>query len=161
MTVGSIKVRVQNCSEPLESKPTSLRDCSVYLPPTFVHKLVNVSMFFHAVNARQNTEWRQSNCNTVTNVPLTQFSLPEKVYLVCGDKAYSCVPYSDSYGTCYLAYLITLVSRIDASEIAALYAQLHRRQRDISQVDHVVSVFLLWYGVCMWRRKSWSHWLPL
>ena len=152
MSIGLVKVQVRNCTEPQQSEQTPLRDCSVYLPPVPTHALQNVPLCFRGVGSGQE-ELGQSSCNTVVNVTLKQSPLPERVYLICGDKAYSCMPYKESKGICYLAYLIPLIRKVDASEIASLYPPLQRYRIELKSSQRVISVLLPWYGVYVSQQE--------
>lgn len=152
VTVGSVKIQVRNCTEPQQSEQTEKRDCSVYLPPVPTQALPNVSLCFRGVGSGKN-ELGQSSCNIVINVTLKQSPLPERVYLICGEKAYRCMPYEQSQGVCYLAYLIPLIRRVDATEIASLYPPLHRYRREITSSQQVIGILMPWYGVYVSQQE--------
>lgn len=69
-TVASVKIKVQDCSGPLITAATPATDCSIYLPPTTVHELQNVSQCFKRLGSGENLG--QSNCSSVLNVTLRQ-----------------------------------------------------------------------------------------
>ena len=94
-----------------------------------------------------------SDCNTIVRVKLARIPLPQRVYLVCGDRAYGCVPYDVFYGTCYLAYLIPLIRKVEANEIAAILPSLHRNSRSITKGQQVASLFLPWYGIYVSQQE--------
>ncbi|XP_034058965.1 uncharacterized protein LOC117537743 [Gymnodraco acuticeps] len=94
-----------------------------------------------------------SDCNTVIKVKLTRTPLPERVYLVCGDRAYSCMPYDTFDGTCYLAYLIPLIRKVETDEIAAILPSLHRNRRTITTGQQLASAVLPWYGIYVSQQE--------
>ncbi|XP_034053622.1 syncytin-1-like [Gymnodraco acuticeps] len=94
-----------------------------------------------------------SDCNTVIKVKLTSTPLPERVYLVCGDRAYSCMPYDTFDGTCYLAYLIPLIRKVETDEIAAILPSLHRNRRTITTGQQLASAVLPWYGIYVSQQE--------
>lgn len=63
------------------------------------------------------------------------------------------MPYDNSLGTCYLAYLIPLIREVQSPEKAALYPPLHIHKREISTIQKVASVFLPWYGVYVSQQE--------
>lgn len=152
-SIGSVKVKIHNCSEPLHSQPTPLRDCSTYIPPVLTHDLQNVSLCLQGVGRNTHEDLGQSSCLKSVTVTLKQSPLPERVYLVCGDKAYSCVPYDNAYGTCYLAYLVPMIREVDSSEIAALYPPLHKHKRELSSFQRIAGIVLPFYGVYVTQQE--------
>ena len=150
--VGSIKIRTRDCNTPLQEQPTPLRDCSTYLPPVAIHELQNVSLCFRGVGTGHD-ELGDSSCHNVVNVTLKQSALPERVFLVCGDRAYRCVPEEFPHGVCYLAYLIPLIREVESKEIASLYTPLHRHKRGISTGQKIASIFLPWYGIYVSQQE--------
>ena len=151
-SVGLVKIQVRNCAAAQQSEQAPLRDCSAYLPPVSTHELTNVPLCFRGVGKGQE-DLGQSSCNTVINVTLKQSPLPERVYAVCGDKAYRCLPYEESHGVCYLAYLIPLIRKVEPAEVASLYPPLHRGKREISPAQKVTSVLLPWYGMYITQQE--------
>ncbi|XP_044193367.1 uncharacterized protein LOC122971009 isoform X2 [Thunnus albacares] len=152
LTIGPVKIQLRNCSAPQQNEQRPQRDCSTYLPPVFTHELQNVSLCFRGIG-KGHEDLGQSSCNTVVDVTLKQSPLPERVYLVCGDRAYRCVPYEDSRGVCYLAYLIPLIREVESTEIASLYPPLHIYKREISSTQKVASFLLPWYGVYVSQQE--------
>ncbi|XP_042264921.1 uncharacterized protein LOC121902080 isoform X6 [Thunnus maccoyii] len=152
LSIGPVKIQLRNCSAPQQNEQRPQRDCSTYLPPVFTHELQNVSLCFRGIG-KGHEDLGQSSCNTVVDVTLKQSPLPERVYLVCGDRAYRCVPYEDSRGVCYLAYLIPLIREVESTEIASLYPPLHIYKREISSTQKVASFLLPWYGVYVSQQE--------
>lgn len=117
-----------------------------------VHELKDVSLCFRGVGSGRD-ELGDSSCRNVVNVTLKQSVLPERVYLVCGDRAYRCVPEEGPHGVCYLAYLISLIREVESKEIASLYTPLHRHRREISTAQMIASIFLPWYGIYVSQQE--------
>lgn len=100
-----------------------------------------------------------SSCNSVVEMSLKQSVLPERVCMICGDRAYSCVPFSQAQGTGYLAYLISLIRRVNSNSQLRCILPLHRHRREISKSQQVASVLLPWYGMYITQQEllSLSH----
>lgn len=91
---------------------------------------------------------------SVVDVNLRQVPLPERVYLVCDDKAYSCLPLNVFQGLCYLAYLVPLIREVQHGELGALYAPTHiRNRRELSRFEKVVGIMISSYGIYVTQRE--------
>ncbi|XP_034078805.1 uncharacterized protein LOC117550475 [Gymnodraco acuticeps] len=153
-TVDSVEVKIHDCSQPLPLGKSPTRDCSVYVPPVVVHEWKNVSICFqYERGSLTSPDVGHSDCNTVIKVQLARTPLPQRVYLVCGDRAYGCMPYDIFYGTCYLAYLIPLIRKVKTDEIAAILPSLHRNSRSITEGQRMASLFLPWYGIYVSQQE--------
>ncbi|XP_034005616.1 uncharacterized protein LOC117497720 [Trematomus bernacchii] len=153
-TVDSVKVKIHDCSLPLPLGKSPTRDCSVYVPPVVVHEWKNVSICFQSGGGfSPSNDVGHSDCNTVVKIKLTRTPLPERVYLVCGNRAYGCMPYDTFDGTCYLAYLIPLIRKVETEEIAAIFPALHRTRRTITTGQRLASAFLPWYGIYVSQQE--------
>ncbi len=113
---------------------------------------LNVSLCLSVIATESDKELGQSSCDK-KSVALNKSPLPERVCLVCGDKAYSCMPFVGGHGMCYLTYLIILIRKVDSVEITSLYHPLHRHHRDITTPNHVLSIFTPWYGICVTQEE--------
>lgn len=152
-TLGEVKVKIVDCKEPLQPEKSGQRDCSRYILPVAVNELINVSLCFQGAGTDERRDVGRSHCIHSVEVIVRQIPLPERVYMVCGSNAYSCVPYDNIYGTCYLAYLIPLIRKVNSSEIAALYTPLHRHKRTLTNTDKVISVLLPFYGIYVTQQE--------
>ncbi|XP_034081668.1 uncharacterized protein LOC117552405 [Gymnodraco acuticeps] len=153
-TVDSVEVKIHDCTQPIPLGKPPTRDCSVYVPPIVVHEWKNVSICFqNAVGSHTSPDVGHSDCNAIVRVHIARIPLPQRVYLVCGDRAYGCVPYDVFYGICYLAYLIPLIRKVEATEIAAILPSLHRNSRSITQGQQIASLFLPWYGIYVTQQE--------
>ena len=105
---------VRNCSKLIFSPQSSARDCSVAWPPLRVHPLSNV--YFHVQDPSHIITANITYYNQTKTVYFNrQSALPEKVYLVCGDQAYSCFP-RESHRRCYQAFLVSLIREVSKTE---------------------------------------------
>ncbi|XP_034539447.1 uncharacterized protein LOC117812652 [Notolabrus celidotus] len=89
-----VKVSMHNCSVMISDEKTPPRDCSDYIPPVYTYELQNVSLCFRGVGYSNEPNLGEGSCTSVVNVSLKQQPLPERVYLICGNKAYRCMPYA-------------------------------------------------------------------
>lgn len=148
-----INLRMHNCSMRISDEKTPLRDCSTYMPPVLTQELQNVSLCFQGWGRTEDKDLGQSRCNVIVNVVLRQAPLPERVYLVCGNKAYSCMPHILLKGTCYLAYLVPMIREVQAEEMATRRVFLHRRRREINTFQAVTSILVPSYGVYVSQQE--------
>lgn len=151
--VGEVKVKVLDCGKPLQPKVSRTRNCSHYFPPVMVNELTDVPICFQGAGTSRLMDVGHTSCIRNISVAVRQIPLPERVYMVCGGKAYGCVPYSNIRGTCYLAYLIPMIRRVTSSEVAALYAPLHRHKRSLTTTDKVIGTLLPWYGIYITQQE--------
>lgn len=152
-SVSEVKVKLVECAKPLQTRVSTPRNCSQYIPPVLVNELTNVSICFQGAGTDGRRDVGHSQCIRSVRVAVRQIPLPERVYMVCGGKAYSCVPYDNIRGTCYLAYLIPMIRKVATSEIAALYAPLHRHKRTLTVADRVFGTLLPWYGIYVTQQE--------
>lgn len=152
-SVDEVKVKILNCEKPLQAEVSNLRDCSQYIPPIAVEELTNIPICFQGAGTDPKKDVGHSQCSHSVMVGIRQIPLPERVYMVCGGKAYRCMPYDTFRGTCYLAYLIPMIRRVATSEIAALYAPLHRQKRTITKAEKVFGVLVPAYGVYVTQQE--------
>ena len=93
---------------------TSILSCSVAWPPLRVHPLSNV--YFQVQDPSHIITANITYYNQTKTVSFNrQSALPEKVYLVCGDQAYSCFP-RESHHRCYQAFLVPLIREVSKTE---------------------------------------------
>ena len=132
---------VSNCSKPIFSAKSSAHKCSVAWPPLRVHPLSNVSFCVqdpsHIITANI-TYFNQTKIVSFNK----QSALPEKVYLVCGNQAYSCFP-RESHSR-YLAFLVPLIREVSAAELSSLH---RRARRTITTTQRVLGLLIPSYGV--------------
>lgn len=152
-SIDEVKVNVLDCAKPLQPKVSKLRDCSQYFPPVLVNELINVSICFQGAGTGDARDVGHSQCARTVRVAIRQVPLPERVYMVCGGKAYGCVPHHNIRGTCYLAYLIPMIRKVEKSEMAALYPPLHRHKRTLTTTDMVFGALLPSYGVYVTQQE--------
>lgn len=152
-SVDEVKVRIIECTKPIDTEPSNPRNCSQYIPPVLVNELTNVSICFRGTGTDLKKDVGHSHCLHTVAVDVKQTPLPERVYMVCGHKAYTCVPNDNIRGTCYLAYLIPMIRKVATSEIASLYAPLHRHKRTLTTVDKVFGVLVPQYGIYVTQQE--------
>uniref|UniRef100_A0AAQ4Q9N1 Uncharacterized protein n=1 Tax=Gasterosteus aculeatus aculeatus TaxID=481459 RepID=A0AAQ4Q9N1_GASAC len=134
----------------IPTRPQS-RDCTKPAPPIPVHPLTNVSCCINFC-ALDGFHLGTSDCSCDIISFTTEskdLALPEQVYLVCGNIAYSCVPVignlhkkSDT-GKCYSAYLVPLIRQADSKELAPFHV---RHKRAISIGSRILSILIPSYG---------------
>uniref|UniRef100_A0AAQ4PU20 Cystatin domain-containing protein n=1 Tax=Gasterosteus aculeatus aculeatus TaxID=481459 RepID=A0AAQ4PU20_GASAC len=141
----------QNCTKPLIPTRPPNRDCTNPAPPIPVHPLTNVSrcVNFYALDGFHLGTSDCSNDIISFTTESKDLALPGKVYLVCGNIAYSCVPVVGNLrkrsvtGKCYLAYLIPLIRQADSKELAPFHV-CHKRA--ISLGSRILSILIPSYG---------------
>ncbi|KAJ8007625.1 hypothetical protein DPEC_G00096120 [Dallia pectoralis] len=129
------------------SKSHRLRNCTQYWPTIPTYGLRNVSLCISNRVEKAKLQLGTSDCSEVSFTNFTAFGdLPEHVYLVCGDNAYSCIP-PNAEGTCYMAYLVPLIRRVNQTEMGRLYQIPHRARRTLTLSQRIFSVLFPGYGV--------------
>uniref|UniRef100_A0AAY5L3L8 Envelope protein n=1 Tax=Esox lucius TaxID=8010 RepID=A0AAY5L3L8_ESOLU len=145
MNLDSMTINLHNCSAPAIPEKLRLRDCAQIWSPIPVYELHNVSLCITGASGAAQS-LGQSDCSTTTQTNFTTLgALPEQVYIVCGGKAYSCIP-RDASGVCYMAYLVPLIRRADHREMAALYQSQFRHKRTLTRTQRIFSVLIPGYG---------------
>ena len=113
----------------------------------------NVKYCFTGQPSKINVSVGESSCDSQT-IMVTDLSkpsyLPEKVYAVCGGKAYTHLP-ANSQGLCYLAHVIPMIRRVNLTQIQAAYSQhmnkITRKKRTLNWWQKILGVIIPNYGV--------------
>lgn len=120
-----------------------------------VMPLFNVSFCFTGYQDRNklNVPVGESSCENITlmQTNLTHPSdLPEQIYAVCGDKAYTHLP-ANSHGRCYLAHVVPMMRKVNNMDIEAFYSQhvskTKRQKRTLPWWKQLLGTIIPSYGV--------------
>ena len=113
-----------------------------------MHPLSNVSLCVqdpsHIITANI-TYFNQTNIVSFNR----QSALPEKVYLVCGDQAYSCFP-RESHSRYIAFFFVPLIREVSAAELSSLH---RRARRTIATTKRVVGLLIASYGVSTSQKE--------